>query len=89
MRAAMAAELEGKPIPDGNPNQLADRTKNHIQFDYDAYAEVEQWWASGGRERIEALGGHSNGGREVSAEMALKSRLRLGGLAGHYANGAH
>ncbi|KAN0111237.1 FAD/NAD(P)-binding domain containing protein [Russula decolorans] len=55
MRAAMAAELEGRPIADGNPNQLADRTKNHIQYDYDAYAEVEQWWASGGRERIEAL----------------------------------
>jgi hypothetical protein len=39
MRAAMAAELEGKPITDGNPNQLADHTKNHIRFDYDAYAE--------------------------------------------------
>ncbi len=67
MRAAMAAEVEGKPIADGNPNQLADRTKNNIQFDYDAYAEVERWWAtSGGREQIEALGG---------VEMALKSRL--------------
>jgi salicylate hydroxylase len=67
MRAAMAAELEGKPIiADGNPNQLADRTKNNIQFDYDAYAEVEGWWASGGREQMEALGG---------VEMALKSRL--------------
>jgi salicylate hydroxylase len=56
MRAAMAAELEGKSesIPDGNPNQCADKTKTHIQFDYDAYAEVEQWWMSGGRERIEA-----------------------------------
>ena len=62
MRAAMAAELEGRPIPDGNPNQWADRTKNHIQFDYDAYAEVERWWASGGREQIEALGRHSGGG---------------------------
>ncbi|KAF8490551.1 FAD/NAD-P-binding domain-containing protein [Russula emetica] len=59
MRAAMAAELEGKPIPDGNPNQWADVTKSRIQFDYDAYAEVERWWASGGREQIEALGGHS------------------------------
>jgi hypothetical protein len=27
MRAAMAAELEGRPIPDGNPNQWADRTR--------------------------------------------------------------
>ena len=59
MRAAMAAEVEGKAIADGNPNQLADRTKNNIQFDYDAYAEVERWWASGGREQIEALGGQS------------------------------
>jgi salicylate hydroxylase len=75
MRAAMAAELEGRAIPDGNPNQLADRTKNHIQYDYDAYAEVEQWWASGGREQIEALGGHGDGGHESSAEMVLKSRL--------------
>ena len=66
MRAAMAAELSGKRIADGNPNQLADRTKNNIQFDYDAYGEVEQWWASGGREQMEALGG---------VEMALKSRL--------------
>ncbi len=66
MRAAMAAELSGKPIADGNPNQLADRTKNNIQFDYDAYAEVEGWWASGGLEQMESLGG---------VEMALKSRL--------------
>ena len=57
MRAAMVAGLEGTPIPDGNPNQWADRTKNRIQFDYDAHAEVERWWASGGREQIEALGG--------------------------------
>lgn len=34
MRAAMAAELEGKAIPDGNPNQWANRTKSRIQFDY-------------------------------------------------------
>jgi hypothetical protein len=56
MRAAMAAEREGKPIPDGNPNQWADRTKNRILFDYDAYAQVKQWWTTGGgRRRIEAL----------------------------------
>jgi len=54
MRAAMAAELEGKLIPDGNPNQCADKTKARIQFDYDGYAEVERWWMNGGRERIEA-----------------------------------
>jgi salicylate hydroxylase len=53
MRAAMAAELEGGSVLDGNPNQCADRTKTRIQFDYDAYAEVERWWMSGGRERIE------------------------------------
>jgi len=66
MRAAMTAELEGKRIADGNPNQLADRTKNNIQFDYDAYAEVEGWWARGGLDQIEGIGG---------VEMALKSRL--------------
>ena len=72
MRAAMAAELEGRPIPDGNPNQWADRTKNHIQFDYDAYAEVERWWASGGQEQIEALGGHSrDGGLGSRVKMAF------------------
>ena len=61
MRAAMAAELEGKSIPDGNPNQCADKTKTRIQFDYDAYAEVERWWMGGGRERIEALAGGLTG----------------------------
>jgi hypothetical protein len=55
MRAAMEAELEGKPIPDGNSNQWADRTKNRVQFDYDAYAEVERWWTTGGRQSIKAL----------------------------------
>ncbi len=75
MRIAMAAELEGRPIPDGNPNQWADRTKNRVQFDYDAYAEVERWWASGGREQIEALGGQSSDGGYDSVGMTLKSRL--------------
>jgi len=75
MRIAMAAELEGRPIPDGNPNQWADRTKNRVQFDYDAYAEVERWWASGGREQIEALGGQSSDGGYDSVGMMLKSRL--------------
>jgi len=56
MRGAMAAEREGKPTPDGNPNQWADRTKNRDLFDYDAYAQVQQWWmAEGGQGRIEAL----------------------------------
>ena len=75
MRIAMAAELEGRPIPDGNPNQWADRTKNRVQFDYDAYAEVERWWASGGREQIEAFGGQSSDGGYDSVGMMLKSRL--------------
>ena len=81
MRTAMAAELEGKPIPDGNPNQWADRTKSRVQFDYDAYAEVDRWWTSGGgRERIQALAPCragagdcvSDGGR---AGMMVKARL--------------
>jgi len=58
MRAAMSAELEGKPIPaQGNPNQWADRAKNRTQFSYDAYAEVERWWVNGGRKQIETLAG--------------------------------
>ena len=78
MRTAMAAELEGKPIPDGNPNQWADRTKSRIQFEYDAYGEVERWWTSGGREQMEALGEHAGGDcahDSSSVGMALKSRL--------------
>jgi hypothetical protein len=76
MRAAMAAELEGKPIPDGNPNQWADRTKSRVQFDYDAYAEVERWWTvGGGRRRIEAL---ARAGQQVAGRfdrVMVKSRL--------------
>ena len=65
MRAAMAAELEGKPIQArGNPNQWADREKNRRQFGYDAYADVERWWANGGRLRIEKL-----------AQRPLRTRL--------------
>jgi hypothetical protein len=91
MRAAMAAELEGKPIPDGNPNQWADRTKSRVQFDYDAYAEVERWWMTvgggggggGGRRRIEealARGGRQQqqvevAGRRFDRVMMVKSRL--------------
>jgi len=55
MREAMAAELNGTSVPGGNPNQWADHTKSRIQFDYDAYGEVEKWWTCGGKERIEAL----------------------------------
>lgn len=78
MHAAMAAELEGMSIPDGNPNQCADKTKTRIQFDYDAHAEVERWWMGGGRERIEALaGGRScnSSSHSSSAEMMVKSPL--------------
>jgi len=55
MRMAMAAELEEMPTPGRNPNQCADQSRNQIQFDYDAYAEVEKWWMGSGRERIEAI----------------------------------
>ena len=76
MRAAMAAELEGKPIPDGNPNQWADRTKSHFQFGYDAYGEVQRWWASGGgRERIEALAAGDRGSGRGHVETMVKARL--------------
>jgi hypothetical protein len=77
MRAAMVAELEDKPIraSDGNPNQWADRSKSRVQFDYDAYAEVEQWWTDGGQQSIEALGGHSYNGYESSSGMVFKSLL--------------
>jgi len=44
----MEAELEGEPLPDGNPNQWADRIKRRLQFHYEAYAEVERWWGESG-----------------------------------------
>ena len=77
----MASELEGpegKPIPGRNPNQWVDRTKSQIRFEYDAYGEVEQWWTSGGREQMEALGGRAgvDGADDSSSVgMALKSRM--------------
>ena len=71
----MAAELEGKLVPDGNPNQWADRAKSQVQLDYDAYAEVERWWASGGRARIEALAGPRFSDRGGRAEIVVKARL--------------
>ena len=56
MRAAMAAVIEGKPFPaQGNPNLWADRERSRTQFSYDAYAEVERWWANVGRVQIEEL----------------------------------
>ncbi len=32
----------------GNANVWADRTKNRIQFCYDAEAEAERWWRTSG-----------------------------------------
>ena len=56
MGAAMVAVVEGKPFPaQGNPNLWADRERSRTQFSYDAYAEVERWWANGGRAQIEKL----------------------------------
>jgi hypothetical protein len=82
MRQAMVAELEGKLIPtDGNPNQWGDHTKTMNQFGYDAYAEVERWWMTGGgREHMEALANNPShrddnqvGGQ--SPEIRMKSLL--------------
>ena len=33
------------------------RSKNWVQFDYDAYAKVEKWWMGDGRELIEIIAG--------------------------------
>jgi len=75
MREAMAAELEGKPIPDGNPNQWADWKKSPIQFDYGTYAEVELWWTARGQRRIEALAraGHAS----VDSRAAFPARTMV------------
>jgi hypothetical protein len=70
MRAAMVAVLEGKPFPaHENPNTWADRERSRIQFSYDAYAEVERWWANGGRTQIEKLAPHPE------TETPLMTRL--------------
>ncbi|QRV80216.1 FAD-binding domain protein [Ceratobasidium sp. AG-Ba] len=49
----------------GNMNQWADQAKNKYQFGYDAYAAVEEWWNSGGREEV--YGRHSS--REDKASL--------------------
>ena len=37
----MVAKLEGKPVPDRNPNQWADCLKSQVQFNYNVYMEVK------------------------------------------------
>jgi salicylate hydroxylase len=55
MREGMEDELRverGEPSRDcsaGNANVWADRTKNRIQFCYDAEAEAERWWRTSGQ----------------------------------------
>ena len=70
----MTAELEERPIPDGNPNQWAGPTKRQVQFDYDVSAEGKWWWTSGGRQRIEALAGNRRSDRG-HAKVMMKARL--------------
>lgn len=38
----------GDRLNEGNPNQWADKSKNKIQFGYDADEEAEKWWRSEG-----------------------------------------
>ena len=57
----MVAKLEGRPIPDRNPNQWVDCMKNWFQFKNDTYGKVEWWWAGGGQEEVMMLGGHAVG----------------------------
>ncbi|KAI0925362.1 hypothetical protein AcV7_005629 [Taiwanofungus camphoratus] len=67
MRRAMAAELtmlerERAGLPaeeeklEGNPNQWADRTKNQVQFGYDADDVADRWWREVGEREIGPLG---------------------------------
>ena len=74
MRAAMAAEREDKPVPDGNPK--ADQMKNRVLFDYDPYAQVELWWTvKGGQRRIEALAIDDRPAWRFFADWGLKPRV--------------
>ena len=77
MRAAMAAVIEGKPFPaHGNPNLWADRERSRALFSYDAYAEVERWWANWGRVQIEKLAAHPETETPLMARLnAERTRL--------------
>jgi salicylate hydroxylase len=47
MEGSLREERGEEYSPDGsagNANVWADRTKNQIQFSYDAEAEAEKWW---------------------------------------------
>ncbi|KAI0347313.1 FAD/NAD(P)-binding domain-containing protein [Trametopsis cervina] len=63
MREAMEAELrllKGEKVDvtsEGNSNQWADRTKNRLQFGYDADVEADRYWAQEGEKTIGSLGG--------------------------------
>jgi salicylate hydroxylase len=54
MRAAMEDALrvvrgeQSTRVLAGNANQWADKTKNDIQFGYDADEEAEKWWLANG-----------------------------------------
>lgn len=73
LREAMAGELEGTLMQDETPNQWADHSKNRMQFDYDAYAEVEKWWMGDERELIEIIAGE--GGDDASQEDDGEGRI--------------
>lgn len=50
MRVAMEAEKNANEVSTiGNPNQWADKEKNHIQFGYDADEMAERWWNEEGQ----------------------------------------
>jgi len=68
LREAIAGELEGTLMQDETPNQWADHSKNRMQFDYDAYAEVEKWWMGDERELIEIIAGE--GGDDASQDSS-------------------
>ncbi|EPQ51650.1 FAD/NAD P-binding domain-containing protein [Gloeophyllum trabeum ATCC 11539] len=53
MKQAMRIELGQEPSGEtleGNANQWADKSKNVVQFSYDADEEVNRWWAEHGEE---------------------------------------
>jgi salicylate hydroxylase len=61
MRAAMQDALREERgeacavSSEGNANVWADKTKNRIQFSYDAEAEAERWWNTSGQQQLETL----------------------------------
>ena len=75
MRKAAEYELRGTgALSEGSANQWADETKSRIQFGYDADEVAEEWWRTGGEEKLRACG-RAEGLVDRGTVAASRSRL--------------